>query len=112
MSPKVSVKQRYAYFFKLLLGHLTDLQQNLQVASVDKTYQKLSPISHLVVRSISRFAIKPSTHYNFHIQFAIYSKLLEHVEGLALNTSTWHTPMAACPDARGLRGPIHRCLQL
>ena len=44
------------------------------------------------------FAIKPSTHYNFHIQFSIYSKLLKHGKGLALNTSTWHTPTAACPD--------------
>ena len=39
------------------------------------------------------FTIKPSTHYNFYIQFAIYSKLLKHVEGLALNTSTWHNLM-------------------
>ena len=36
-------------------------------------------------------AIKPSTQYTLHIQFAIYSKLLKHVEGLALNTSMWHT---------------------
>ena len=55
---------------------------------------------------------KTSTHYNFHIHFAIYSKLLRHVEGLALNTSAWHTPTAACADALGLRGPIYGCLQL
>ena len=27
---------------KLLLGHLTDLQQTLQVVSIDRIYQKLS----------------------------------------------------------------------
>ena len=58
------------------------------------------------------FAIKQSTHFNFHIQFAIYSKLLKHVDGLALNTSTWHNLTAACPDTRGLWGPVHCCLQL
>ena len=30
------------------IGHLTNFHQTLQVASVDKTYQKLSPMSHLV----------------------------------------------------------------
>ena len=53
------------------------------------------------------FAIKPSTHYNFHIQFAIYSKLLKHAQGLALNTFMWHNPMAACPNTCGLWGPVH-----
>ena len=55
--------------------------------------------------------MKPSSHYNFHNQFIIYSKLLKHVQGVVQNTSMWHTPMAACPDARGLRWPVHCCLQ-
>ena len=79
------------YFFQLLLGHLTDLQ----VASVDTTYQKLSPTTHLLAHSILMFPHKPSTQYGLQIQFAIYSKLLKHVQGLALKTSTRHTPTAA-----------------
>ena len=78
--------------FQLLLGHLTDLHQTLQVASVDKT--------------------KSSSHHKFHIKFAIYSKLLKHVEGVALNTSTWQIHTAACPDMRGLQRTVHYCLQL
>ena len=104
------------HFFQLLLGHLTNLDQTLQVASVDKTYQKLSPLRHTWwpwwCNTFSCFTIKPSSHYNFHIQFAIYSKLLKYVEGLVLNIYTWQTPMAACPDVHGLRGPVHCCLQL
>uniref|UniRef100_A0A671UBJ5 C-type lectin domain-containing protein n=1 Tax=Sparus aurata TaxID=8175 RepID=A0A671UBJ5_SPAAU len=68
------------------------------MGSVDKTYQKLSPTSHRVARWC--FAIKPSSHYNFHMQFAIYSKLLKHVEGVALNTSTQHIPTAASEPCR------------
>ena len=45
------------------------------------------------------FAMKSSTHYNFHIQSAIYSKLLKRVEGLAQNTSTQHAPMRV--DCKG-----------
>ena len=55
-----------------------------------KSYQKLSPPSYLVGGAVPSILIifhKPSTPYNFNIQFPISTKLLKHVEGVTLNTS-------------------------
>ena len=81
-------KMSQTYFFELLPGDFTDLHDTLYTATMD------------------------SPDNNFQVQFAIYFKLLKHVEGLVLNTSMRHTQTAACSDAPGLQGPVHHCLQL
>ena len=55
-----------------------------------RSYQKLLlPLYLLAVllRSISMICHKATGTYNFNIQFTIYTKLITHVEGVALNTS-------------------------
>ena len=77
------------------------------------------------MRSIFMLRHKASTPYNFNIQFPMYTKFITHVYDVAPpsmhqycvisivppTATTRQAPTATRPDAQGLRGPVHHCLQ-
>ena len=77
------------HFYAWYCDDLTVSQSHPQTLKM-KSYQKLSPPSHLLavlLRSILMLRHDAGSPSNLNIQFHIYSKVLAHVEGVALNTS-------------------------
>ena len=75
-----------------------------------KSYQKPSPLLHhvgMVVRTISMLLHKAGSPYNPNIHFPIYTTLVTHVEGVALNTSVHQYCVISIAPPTGHRSQLY-----